>query len=193
MKHLLADKKIQIGLIVFSIIAIALMMEPSRRILLMQPALEDTATPIKKRTGKDGFDLYLPFRKYADKPMQNGWEEGEVDGRHAWRDTRTGLVWTHALEKARVTNVDAKTVHRADAACAKLPPKGSWALPQAWELDDAKEKRLHVIDPTLRQRWLTYQYDDEKKIFAHTRLWRSGATRDTRITCIGMTPPEPKQ
>jgi hypothetical protein len=61
-----------------------------------------------------------------------GWQSGRVNGRPAWLDVRSGLVWGPALAQG-LDGYDQASWTQAKAACGKEPPEGYWSLPTQTE------------------------------------------------------------
>jgi hypothetical protein len=135
---------------------------------------------------KDRFNDTLPFTE--NKPLSTpAFAIGTVKGAPAWKDTKTGLVWSATLENPRFLTLLENDVRAAAAACADLAPSGVWTLPTAEEFDAARANGLIKADQDARHHWVTYMAGTRTSAPAG-RVWDTTAgPRVYRVRCVGKS------
>lgn len=126
-------------------------------------------------------DALKRFRKTVDfsgaEAAGADWTVGRVGEMPAWRDNRTGLVWSARLPGISFMTLLKADLEQAAAACADLAPKGAWLLPAVEEFDFAS-RDLSVLDRDGAKRWISYAIAGDRTV-PMGRNW--GSAKEERI------------
>jgi hypothetical protein len=136
---------------------------------------------------KNRFKHTVPFTVKAEITQSKRWMPGTVGKVEAWRDGKTGLVWSAALDNKSTIDPGKEMLTVARAACAALLPAGAWNLPLSDEMDEAQIGGLQEEDPASRQNWLTYSYAGSYPL-PLARAWNpQDSTGAYQVRCVAQS------
>lgn len=137
------------------------------------------------------FVAELPFKGEADT-SGSGWTPGTVDGKAAWRDNASGMIWGPRLDVS-LQEFSETSLKTARERCASEYPQGSWALPTAAEFDIAKVNGLLKADDNARHRWITYMDLNGLTLPAGRGYIAVSVEKDFSVRCVGRSASAPAE
>lgn len=150
---------------------------------------QSTAPP--PHTSSARFRDELPFTEAAGGTT-DGWTKGAVNGKPAWRDDKSGMIWGSRLDMS-LSSFSSADLNKAKRACAAEAPRGSWSVPTAAEFDLAKVNGILEVevDADAKHRWLSTMDMPNLTLPALRGYVAVSGEKTISVRCIGRSPSAP--